>query len=84
MPAIASATEEVSPAPRSPFDQPWPWYYIPAVSRFAIIATLCTGLLLSVGCSAFSNNNAYRDPAGPDINEVTGKEMPPDYGLIRQ
>ncbi|MGD0058282.1 MAG: hypothetical protein ABSD58_02595 [Verrucomicrobiia bacterium] len=54
------------------------------MSRFAIIATLCTGLLLSVGCSAFSNNNAYRDPAGPDINEVTGKEMPPDYGLIRQ
>jgi len=47
------------------------------------MATLVAGLLLTAGCSAFSNNNAYRDPSGPDINEVTGKEMPPDYGLIR-
>lgn len=47
------------------------------------MATLLASLLLSVGCSAFSNNNAQRDPAGPDIDEVTGKEMPPGYGLIR-
>jgi hypothetical protein len=31
-----------------------------------------------------SNNDAYRDAYGPDIDEVTGQEVPPGYGLIRQ
>ena len=55
------------------------------MSRVAILAVLLAGWLLSAGCSVMSsNNNAYRDLYGPDINEVTGQEMPPGYGLIRQ
>jgi hypothetical protein len=52
------------------------------------MALLIASLLVSSGCAWFngasSNNNAYRDPSGPDIDEVSGKEMPPGYGLIRQ
>ncbi|HVM59259.1 MAG TPA: hypothetical protein VMV72_00195 [Verrucomicrobiae bacterium] len=55
------------------------------MSRCATIAILITCLALACGCECLSsNNNAYRDILGPDINEVNGQEMPPGYGLIRE
>jgi hypothetical protein len=55
------------------------------MNRYAGMVILVISLLLSAGCAwiASSNNNAYRDPLGPDIDEVTGKEMPPGYGYFR-
>ena len=60
------------------------------MSRFAIIAILIAGLLFTTSCawleqgvSPSSNNNRSGDKYGPDIDETTGKEMPPDYGLVR-
>jgi hypothetical protein len=51
------------------------------VNRFALIAILFAGLLLSTGC-AWSNNNAHRDAFGPDMDETTGKEASPVYNNV--
>ena len=53
------------------------------MSRFAWMALLVGIMLVTSGCATSSNNNAQRDPYGPDLDELTGKEMPPGYGLVR-
>jgi len=59
------------------------------MSVYAKAAILTMALVLGIGCASnwpwigMSNNNAQHDPFGPNINELTGEEMSPGYGIDR-